>query len=84
MIYNLLLSLNFLSAIVGLAGTVLIFFYGLPSKINDDGHINLILEQINENEKNNSKRYKFYGYFGLVLIGLSFLLQIANSVLASK
>jgi len=80
MIYNLLTSLNFWSAFFGLVGTFLIFFYGFPSKINEDGHINLILEQGDEEVKKKSKVYKKYGYFGLILIALSFFLQILVTI----
>jgi hypothetical protein len=80
-ICNLLSNLFFWSAISGLIGTILIFFYGLPSKINEDGHINLILEQEDKKAKENSKKYKIFSYFGLSLIALSFLIQIINIIL---
>jgi hypothetical protein len=84
MIYSILSNLNFWSALSGLIGTVLVFFYGLPSKINENGHSNLLLEQEDDNAKKNSKRYKVLSYFGLSLIALSFLIQIIGIFFSLK
>ena len=81
MICNLLIDLNFWSALSGLIGTILIFFFGLPPKVDPDGHIHLICEQEDEKEKIKGKKYKAISYIGLVLIGLSFLFQLLNTIL---
>lgn len=73
-------NLNFWSAVSGLIGTILIFFFGLPPKIDRDGHTHLILEQENKEEKEKARRYIKTSYYGLGCIGLSFLLQIINSL----
>lgn len=78
MILDFLLNLNFWSAVCGLMGTVLVFFFGLPSAINKNGHINLILEQSAENEVKKYKAYKILSYLGLSLIAISFLIQIIH------
>lgn len=78
MIYSLLSNLDFLSALSGLAGTVLIFFFGLPSRINEKGAICLALEQTDEKAVKDSKIYKKAGYLGLVLVALSFLIQLVK------
>lgn len=80
MIISLLTSLNFWSAFCGLIGTIFIFFFGLPSQINQDGHGHLLLEQVDEKEIAKGKLYKKAGYFGLFLIFLSFLIQIINLI----
>jgi hypothetical protein len=72
----MLTNLNFWSAIFGLIGSVIIFFFGLPPKIDEDGHVNLILEQEDEVEKKRGKLYKNISYFGIFLITLSFLFQL--------
>ena len=76
MICNLLSNFNFLSALSGLAGTILIFFFGISPKIDPDGHINLICEQEDETEKRKGKKYKIISYLGLLFIALSFLIQL--------
>lgn len=70
------MNLNFWSAICGLSGTILIFFFGLSPKVNKDGHIYLILEQEDEEEKKKWKKYTLLSNFGLVLLIFSFLLQL--------
>lgn len=81
MICSLLLNLNFWSALSGLSGTVLIFFFGLPSKVDPDGHSYLLLEGDNESEKKKAKKYKLFSYLGLFFIAFSFLIQLTDVVL---
>ncbi len=80
MVCELLLNINFWAALCGLFGTILIFFFGLPPKVDPSGHINLICGQENEDEKKKGKKYKFLSYVGLTLLGLSFALQIINLI----
>ncbi|MDP3066806.1 MAG: hypothetical protein Q8N08_08730 [Methanobacteriaceae archaeon] len=75
-ICNLLLNVDFWSALFGFIGTVLIFFFGLPPKVDLDGHINLILEQEDEKEKRKGRKYKIISFIGISLLAMSFLLQL--------
>lgn len=79
MICDLLQNLNFLSAMSGLTGTIFIFFFGLPPKINKDGHIYLRTEQEDKKEKQKANIYILASYVGLILLAVSFLLQLINS-----
>jgi len=81
---GLLLNFNFWSALSGLSGTVPIFFFGLPPKIDPDGHIHLICEQEDVNEKKKAKKYKAISYFGLSLIGCNFFFQLVGTILTLK
>ncbi len=67
-----------LSPILGLIGSIIIFFFGLPPRVSKDGTISLILEQQDEAEAKKYRLYKKLSYFGIILIGLSFLVQIIN------
>ncbi len=67
-----------LSPLLGLSGSIILFFFGLPPKVSKDGTINLILEQQDESEAKKYKLYKKFSYFGVALIGFSFLIQIVN------
>lgn len=73
---KIIFNIDFLSALLGFIGTLFIFFFGLPPKVDPDGHTNLILEQENEEDKRQGKIYKKLGYLGILFITASFLLQI--------
>ena len=83
-IYNLFLNIDFWSALSGFIGAILIFFFGLPPKVDPEGHINLILEQESEEDKKKGKKYKKISYIGILLLAFCFLLQITKLVLQMK
>ncbi|HEV8601532.1 MAG TPA: hypothetical protein VGQ87_02970 [Patescibacteria group bacterium] len=76
----MLQNIDFWSALSGLVGSVLIFFFGLPPKLDPDGHIHLITEQVDEQEKVKAGYYKKLGNLGILLVGLSFVLQILKII----
>ena len=80
MIYSLLINIKFWAAFIGLIGTLLIFFFGLPPKIDPEGHIHLIAEQEDKEEKKKAKKYKLRSYIGISLLAFSFLLQLVSIV----
>lgn len=59
----------------GVVGAGLIWRFGLPAKLDRDGHINFIFEKIDEAEKKKAKRYDFRSSIGFALLILGFLLQ---------
>lgn len=73
-------NLNFWSALGGLIGAILIFLFGLPPKIDPEGHQHLLLEGVDENERRKAKTYKKISYFGVFLLIISFLLQVIISI----
>jgi uncharacterized membrane protein len=76
------MNLDFFSALSGFIGTILIFFFGIPPKVDRNGHSNLVCEQENEKEKEKYKKYKRISYFGVLLIAISFLIQLLLSLIA--
>lgn len=74
------LNLNLWSGILGLIGSLLVFRYGIPPRIDKDGHIHLILEQTDTLEKKKAKRYLTLGKLGIILIAISFCLQIVRAL----
>lgn len=81
MIYKLLLNIEFWSAVFGFIGSILLFLFGLPPKVDPEGHINLILEQTDKKEIKKGKIYKNLGYIGLLFIALSFALQVIKLII---
>jgi len=79
-ISEIVINLSFWSALSGLTGAILIFLFGLPPKIDPKGHQHLLLEGIDENEKKKAKTYKKISYFGVLLLIVSFLLQVIISI----
>jgi len=75
MIVSEMQVVSLLSAISGLAGTILIYFFGVPRKIDTGGHHAYIAEAEDPCEKLKIKKYKILGNIGLGLIGFSFVLQ---------
>jgi hypothetical protein len=75
-IYRLFLNIDFWSALCGFIGALLIFFFSLPPKVDPDGHINLILEQESKGDKKKGKKYKKISYGGILLLVISFFLQL--------
>lgn len=75
-ICRLFLNIDFWSALSGFVGAVLIFFFGLPPKVDPEGHIHLILEQESKEDKKKGRKYKKLSYVGILLLAISFLLQL--------
>ena len=68
--------LTYLSPTLGFIGTGLIFFFGVPKQTDTGGKTYIITEDVCEREKRTIKRYKTLGNIGLILIAISFLIQI--------
>lgn len=81
MICNLLTNIKFWSALFGFIGALLIFFFGLPPKIDSKGHIHLILEQEDKKERQKAKKYRRINYIGFLLLAFSFLLQMISTII---
>ena len=73
------------SAVSGMAGTVLIYCYGVPKLIDNGGAVHMVYsgdEGIDEPEKAKIEQFKFLGNLGLGLIFVAFLLQLLGLLLA--
>ncbi len=72
---------NSLGLILDILGAVLIFIFGLPAKIDRDGHGFLIIESDNQEEKAKAKKYDCYSALGLCLLIVGFVLQLISNFL---
>jgi hypothetical protein len=79
--YKLFLNTDFWSALFGSIGALLVFFFGLPPKVDPEGYSYLLLEGEDEEEKRKAQRYKKISYAGVLLISTSFLLQLIKIIL---
>ncbi len=75
-IYTILVNIDFWSAFLGFFGSILIFFFGLPPRFDPGGHQVIATGARNEKSIKKGKIYKKISHFGILLIALSFLLQI--------
>jgi len=72
---------NSLGLILDIIGALLLLKYGIPNKIDPEGHINLILEQEDEAEKEKAKVYKKWSDRAVRLIVLGFVVQLVSNFL---
>lgn len=73
--------LNISSPLFGLTGTILIFFYGLPPQIDENGHQRVVTQAIDMTEVAKARKYKFTSVIGLCLLAASFLLQLIATLI---
>lgn len=72
-------AINTIGLFLDLIGVLLLFKFGLPSNVDKNGYIGLILEQEDENEKLKWKKYNFWSKIGLGFILIGFILQIISN-----
>jgi len=65
--------------VADIIGAVLIFKYGIPPRIDPEGHQHLILEQIDEGEKTKAASYIILSQVGVGLLILGFALQLFSN-----
>ncbi len=75
-LYNLLINIDFWSAFLGLSGSVLIFFFGLPPRFDPEGDQVIVTGAKDEQSIKKGEIYKKISRFGILFIAFSFLLQI--------
>ncbi len=76
---SLSIFLSYLSPTTGFLGTVLLFFFGIPKRIDTGGKSMIVATPSNEEvkiEKDKTRKYNFWGNFGLGLIALSYILSL--------
>lgn len=72
-------TINTIGLIFDLIGILILFKYGLPSDVDKNGFIPLILEQEDEGEKKKWKIYNFWSKIGLGFIFVGFIFQITSN-----
>ncbi len=72
--------INLVSNSFGFIGTVLIFKYGIPNKIDMGGHSAIVVSPADPNEIVQIKKFKRFSQIGLAMISFSFLIQMISSL----
>jgi hypothetical protein len=75
--------MNSLGLIINILGSIIILRYGLPNRINPEGHTSIILQQVDQNEINKAKTYKTISSAGVILLIIGFLLQLASNFIVT-
>ena len=75
---------NLLSITLGIFGTLMIFFFGVPKQIDTGGRASIDIEQEDEKEKKKIKKYKVLGNVGIFLILSSFIFQLPANPIVQK
>jgi hypothetical protein len=65
-----------LGATASFSGGILLWVYGIPNRINRDGHSYLILQQPDEEMKKRSRFYDRMSSLGLFLLITGFVIQL--------
>jgi len=73
--------INSLGLFFDILGAIAIFKFGIPKKIDKNGHQYLILEQIDDGEKKKAKKYEKLSYIGLTLIIIGFIMQLIGNLI---
>jgi hypothetical protein len=75
-VLKLKVFLNIASLVVGLLGTLLLFFFGIPNPIREDGASFLMLEGPDESEIKKAKVYRPLSNIGLLMLSASYALPL--------
>ena len=67
--------------ILNFAGAVIIFFFGLPSRVREGGEKYLLLEGEDKEEIEKGKKYRKISKLGLMLLATGFLLQLLEEII---
>ena len=68
--------INIIGQVLSLAGFVILFRFGMPFHVPNDGKSCLLLEGEDENDKIKERSYKLYGYIGFALAIIGTIMQI--------
>ena len=71
--------LNCIGLTFDIIGVLILFKFGLPSDVNQNGHIALIIEQEDEAEKRKWKKFNFLSRVGLAFILIGFAFQFLSN-----
>ena len=75
-------TLSILGLILSLRGSWLIWKFGLPASIDREGWVREVLENKDQDQIEEGRKYDARSTFGFKLMGLGFILQTLGTLLA--
>lgn len=72
---------NSLGLVLDIIGAFLLWKFGLPANISRGGHGRIIMETRDEAEAAKAEQYDRLGNWGMLLLGIGFLLQLVSNFL---
>lgn len=73
--------MNVIGLVLNIIGTLFIWRFGLPIKIDRDGRTTISTHQINQDEIKKTKNYDIMSNIGIGLIFLGFLFQFIYEII---
>ena len=72
-------SINSLGLILDIIGALLLIKFGIPPKIDREGHQHWILEQVDQSEIEKARLYDRWSNIAILLIVVGFVLQLVSN-----
>ena len=72
-------TLNSFGLLLDIAGALVLLRFGLPPRVDPEGHIHLIAEQVDQSEIALGKRYRKWSNVGVILLVAGFALQLISN-----
>jgi len=72
-------QINSIGLVLDILGALLLIKYGIPPKVDREGHIHLITEQVDGAEIQKARSYDRWSTFAILLIILGFALQLLSN-----
>ena len=72
---------NSLGLSLDIIGALLLLRFGLPPRIDPEGHIYIITEEVDEAEIDLGRRYRSWSKFAVILLILGFIGQLVSNYL---
>lgn len=76
-------TLNSIGLILDIVAGLILFRFGLPEKIDTEGHVAILQEQDDEEQIKKGKLFKAWSKFGIVLLTLGFVFQLASNYISN-
>jgi len=70
---------NSIGLILDIVGALLLIKFGIPPKIDREGHMHLILEQEDQDEIQKARIYDRWSTFAILLIVAGFIFQLVSN-----